>query len=181
MAWKQSTLDAVCAGLRNAATSGRFVPGKWIASHNGPDGCPAGCAWGLIGWFVALAIGGPAFARQQLPVGSWQEDINDVLMRAGLTEDEIRRMAPENTWKYFDNELQYAYENRLENWQAYIMTSLRLAEYFVKVVNRIPVGEVTIVRPPSTAPRQRLLPWDDLPDPSDLLDSEADAKLPIAA
>jgi hypothetical protein len=144
MPWKKSTLDAVCAGLRQSAENGQFVPRTWIEDTPGPGGpggsvAVNGCGWGLVGWFVATMHGGPEWARYALPAGCDQEDVNEVLTTAGLTEQEIARMEPQVAWEVFDNQLDFAYENRFRDWQAYIQKSMLLAEYFISVLKRVPV------------------------------------------
>lgn len=144
MPWKKSTLDAVCAGLRQSAENGQFVPFDWVEGPSDPGSSAAvrGCGWGLVGWFVGIMHLGLAQTKRLLPPEfTTQEEVNEVLTMAGLTEQEIARMEPQVAWEVFDNQLEFAYSNSHRDWQAYINRSLFLAEYFIKVLKRVPVED----------------------------------------
>jgi len=156
MPWNPKTLAAICAGLRQSAQDGNFVPCAWNAGlvtgdHNGYHFY--GCGWGLVGWFAAVFVGGADWAKCMLPIGCDQKDVNRVLRCAGLTQAEIARMTPAFVWARFDQELISAYCNRHLDWQAYIQKSMQLAEGFIAVLERVPVEEEKIIEFTSTRRR----------------------------
>ncbi len=165
MPWKKGTLAGISAGLRHSAQKGRFVPGYWFEydDTDNPAVCPAGCGWGIVAWLTAKAIGGIDRANSLLAIEdlSW-EDIEEILMEAGLSRQEITSFAEESTWKRFDRELKPVYENSEQNWSAYIVVSMMLAEYFIKVLKRVDaVDEVPVPdrQPDLDSIPGQLMPW----------------------
>lgn len=171
--WRQSYLDKARNGLRQAAKEGKFVPGVWIQDYDSPDQRPRGCGWGLIGWLVAVALRGAGFAKYKMQVFSTQKQVNEVLLLAGLTEYEILRMTPENAWKYFDRELIPYYDSRLngaKEWDAYIAKSEELAEFFIRVLERVPVeGAVVQPEPATITNLNQQVPGLDVPIHTDVV------------
>ncbi len=141
MPWMNDTRVVAATGLRHAALAGEFVPYVWndgiMTTKDG--GCSVfGCGWGQIAWTIAVYLGGTAYARQMLPVGSDQTAVNRVLMAAGLTQEEIDLMEPQEVWEYFDQDLDQVYQNREKDPEAFIETSIQLAEFFIDVLETIP-------------------------------------------
>jgi len=143
MPWNKNTLDAVKAGLRDSAVNGQFVPHRWIegiqSQNNGH--VVHGCGWGIVGWYVAVMIGGADWAQRMLPVGATQADVDEVLQIAGLTPAEIESMDPMATWEAFDNALHFTHHYREQNWVAYINKSLQLAEFFIMILEEVDIVE----------------------------------------
>lgn len=138
------TRVVAAAGLRHAALAGEFAPYVWndgiMTTKDG--GCSIfGCGWGQVAWAVAVYLGGAAYARQMLPVGADQTAVNRVLMAAGLTQEEIDLMEPQAVWEHFDHYLDVDYDSRELNPEAFIDTSIRLAEFFIQVLDTIPEAE----------------------------------------
>lgn len=140
MGWTQGHMDAVSSFLRQSAAAGQFVPGQWVESvtEDGDGGYTVlGCGWALSAWAVAVFEGGQASAA--LPPGSGQTAVNAVLKTAGLTRAEIKSLDPYETWCTFDDELFPFYEDRHENPEAFILKSVELAEFFIQVLQHIPI------------------------------------------
>lgn len=165
MPWDRETRRAAAAGLRHAARSGQFVPFVWNeAIETSRDGGTAiyGCGWGQVGWMVAVFLGGTAFARHVLPVGAEQPQVNAVLKAAGLTDDEIAYMDPQCVWEHFDRDLFEAYENREADPGTFIEVSMRLAEFFVQVIELVPENPVPEHAPHMTHAGRRVNLWASL-------------------
>jgi hypothetical protein len=143
MPWSPGTFEAASQGLRYAAADGSFVPYSWnagiVRDHNGGYSI-YGCGWGQVAWMVAVFQGGVEYARNMLPTGSGQKEVNAVLKAAGLTRAEITLMDPHSVWEYFDSELEDAYNAKEEDPQHFIDTSKKLAEIFVQVLEQVPVA-----------------------------------------
>lgn len=141
MPWKPGTLEAAVAGLRRAAADGYFEPFVWNGAieTNKDGGCAIyGCGWGQVAWIIAVFMGGTAQARTKLPPGADQEQVNAVLLEAGLTVEEIELMEPESTWTYFDQRLYSAFNTRYHDPENFITVSGELAEFFVQVLEVVP-------------------------------------------
>ena len=142
MPWNQKTYGAVCAGLRDSARKGEFVPHVWsqhIESSDAGGSTFYGCGWGMVGWITAVMMGGTDWATRAMPVGCSQGSVNQVLLYAGLSESEITHMDPVATWQEFDDELVAAYQNRTHDWDTFIDVSIDLAEFFISVISRVSV------------------------------------------
>ncbi len=141
MSWNRNHLNATSQGLRQAAEAGEFVPFQWVESidKTGKGYSFRGCGWGQVAWIVAVMKGGVNYAKSVLPVGSGQRQVNAVLRSAGLTSAEIRSMTPAQTWSVFDDELAQVYKARYQDYSAYIDKSKELAEFFIGVLNRVPI------------------------------------------
>lgn len=144
MPWDKTTFGAVCAGLRDSARKGELVPCIWakrIEAHDTGGYTFYGCGWGVVGWITAVMLGGTDWATRALSVGCTQGAVNQVLLHAGLSESDVSHMDPVGTWQRFDAELIDAYQNRHQDWDAFIETSTNLAEFFILVLSRVPVDE----------------------------------------
>ncbi len=142
MPWDQATFGAVSAGLRRSAAEGDFVPYEWNAGiqHNKDGGYSIyGCGLGQIAWFAAVFKGGAKYARQMLPVGSGQTEVNVVLKAVGLTRAEIKQLDPQALWSRFDYELEDAYRDRNDDPEHFIAMSGWLAEFFINELESVPV------------------------------------------
>ncbi len=141
MPWKPGTLEVAAAGLRRSAADGYFEPFVWNGGieTNKDGGCAIyGCGWGQVAWIIAVFMGGTAQARAMLPPGAEQEQVNAVLLEAGLTVEEIELMEPEPTWTYFDQRLYSAFNTRYHDPENFIKVSGELAEFFIQVLEVVP-------------------------------------------
>jgi len=141
MPWTKCRLEAVSAGLRKNAEEGRFVPFNWVDSYDHQGGCGGmtGCGWGVVGYITSLMMNGFEQTREILPEGACQYHVDSILMSAGLTPAEIELMNPRETWECFDGMIELSYDNRSTNWNAFITQSKIAAEYFIRVLERVPV------------------------------------------
>lgn len=142
MPWEKGTFDAVCAGLRCAAVEGNLMPLEWnggIQSNNNGGYAIYGCGWGQVGWLVAIVHGGVQYARDMLPPGAGQTEVNMILKAAGLTRAEIKSMDPQAVWMDFDCEIEDVYANRANDPEAFVVVSKAMAEFFIEVLSAVPV------------------------------------------
>jgi hypothetical protein len=165
MPWDNGTRKAAAAGLRYAARSGHFVPGDWnVAIETSDSGGVTiyGCGWGHVAWMVAAHLRGTAYARLMVPLGAGQTEVNTVLREAGLTRAEIKHMDPRDVWENFDAEIEAAYKNRRADWATFINVSMRLAEFFVQVIEMVPECPEPEPIPCLTKAGQRVSLWASL-------------------
>ena len=143
MPWNARTLSGISAGLRESAAAGHFEPYYWVASTvNDSLSCSIrGCGWGLVGWYAGIMTMGLEWTKRYLPEGSTQEEVNDILRLAGLTHEEIDSMDPPTAWEHFDEQLALPHLNRDQRRLTFISQSKVLAEYFIDILNRVPVDE----------------------------------------
>lgn len=133
-------METVKIGLQRAAEKGQYRPGDWVISHDDDGGCD-GCGFGQIGTIIANAIGGARFAREALPIGCTQSEVNEVLKLAGVTRAEIKAMNPKATWEEFDERLDGPYNESGADPAGFIAASLDLAEFLNGVLDNIAVIE----------------------------------------
>ncbi len=111
---------------------------------------------------VAAHLRGTAYARLMVPLGAGQTEVNAVLKAAGLTRAEIKHMDPRDVWEHFDAEIEAAYKNRRADWAAFINVSMRLAEFFVQVIEMVPECPEPEPIPRLTQAGQRVSLWASL-------------------
>ncbi|MFN3692911.1 MAG: hypothetical protein ACK4SL_02280 [Candidatus Paceibacteria bacterium] len=68
-------------------------------------------------------------------------------------------MDPQCVWEHFDCDLFEAYENREADPSTFIEVSMRLAEFFVQVIELVPENPVTEYAPHLTRAGRRVNLW----------------------